>query len=111
MQNRVSMVLKQPFKDLNGLLSKNPNLPMDEKPAKQANQKSWLWTALAANCAVFAIFASRAQRRCPNYSGTNFGESSNATVRGCTHKPNDSNDAGHTSSETFNRSLIITIVK
>ena len=72
MQNRVSAALEQPYEDLKGLLAKNPNLPMDETPTKQANQKAWLWTAVASNFAVFAIFASRAATALPKLLGDEF---------------------------------------
>ena len=72
MQNRVSAALEQPYEDLKGLLAKNPNLSMDETPTKQANQKAWLWTAVASNFAVFAIFASRAATALPKLLGDEF---------------------------------------
>ena len=72
MQNRVSAALEQPYEDLKGLLAKNPNLSMDETPTKQANQKAWLWTAVASDFAVFAIFASRAATALPKLLGDEF---------------------------------------
>ena len=72
MQNRVSAALEQPYEDLKGLLAKNPNLSMEETPTKQADQKAWLWTAVASNFAVFAIFASRAATALPKLLGDEF---------------------------------------
>lgn len=49
-----------------------PQLFMDESPTKQANQKAWLWTAVASTYAVFAIFASRAATALPKLLGDQF---------------------------------------
>ena len=36
------------------------NVHMDETPTKEANRKAWLWTAVAKNFVVFAVFGTRA---------------------------------------------------
>ena len=72
MQNRVSAALRQPYEDLKARLSAEPQLSMDESPTKQANQKAWLWTAVASTYAVFAIFASRAATALPKLLGDQF---------------------------------------
>lgn len=72
MQNRVSEALKQPYEDLKAQLANESQVFMDESPTKQANQKAWLWTAVAATYAVFAIFASRAATALPKLLGDQF---------------------------------------
>ena len=72
MQNRVSEALRQPYEDLKARLSSESQLSMDESPTKQANQKAWLWTAVARTYAVFAIFASRAATALPKLLGGQF---------------------------------------
>jgi transposase len=72
MQNRVSEALEQPYENLKARLANEDQLSMDESPTKQANQKAWLWAAVAATYAVFAIFASRAATALPKLLGDNF---------------------------------------
>ena len=72
MQNRVSQALEQPYENLKSLLANEKQLCMDESPTKQANQKAWLWTAVASTFAVFAIFASRAATALPKLLGDRF---------------------------------------
>ena len=73
MQNRVAAALERPYEDLKARLGKESQLFMDESPTKQANQKAWLWTAVASTYAVFAIFASRAATALPTLLGESFG--------------------------------------
>ena len=72
MQNRVSEALAQPYEHLKAQLANESQLFMDESPTKQANQKAWLWTAVASTFAVFAIFASRAATALPKLLGDKF---------------------------------------
>jgi transposase len=72
MQNRVAAALEQPYEELKARLAKEPQLSMDESPTKQANQKAWLWTAVASTYAVFAIFVSRAGTALPKLLGDSF---------------------------------------
>ena len=72
MQNRVCEALEQPDEDLKARLAGESQLFMDESPTKQANQKAWLWTAVAPTYAVFAIFASRAATALPKLLGDQF---------------------------------------
>jgi transposase len=58
-QNRVSDALAQPYEELRGELTKQPQLFVDESPTKQHTSKAWLWVAVAAQFAVFGIFLSR----------------------------------------------------
>lgn len=59
MQNQVAAALEQPYEELQQALGQQRQLFMDESPTKQANQKAWLWTAVAPLFAVFAIFSTR----------------------------------------------------
>lgn len=60
MQNQVAAALAAPCAELKGALADQNQVHMDESPTKEANQKAWLWTAVARLFAVFAIFPSRA---------------------------------------------------
>lgn len=72
MQNQVAAALEQPYAELKDQLADQPQLNMDESPTKQANQKAWLWTAVAPMFAVFAIFSSRKGEALPKLLGTTF---------------------------------------
>ena len=72
MQNRVAAALEQPYEQLKARLPSESHLFMDESPTKEANQKAWLWTAVASSFAVFAIFARRAATALPALIGENF---------------------------------------
>ena len=60
MEHQVAKALEIPYQELQQALAKQPQVHMDESPTKEANQKAWLWTAVAPLFAVFAIFSSRA---------------------------------------------------
>jgi len=60
MENQVAAALESPYEELRGALTDQPQVHMDESPTKEANQKAWLWTAVAPLFAVFGIFPSRA---------------------------------------------------
>lgn len=60
MEHQVAQALEAPYQELQQALAKQPQVYMDESPTKEANQKAWLWTAVAPLFAVFAIFSSRA---------------------------------------------------
>lgn len=72
MQNQVAAALAPPYEELKQALGNEPQLNMDESPTKQGNQKAWLWTAVAAKIAVFAIFSSRKATALPNLLGNAF---------------------------------------
>jgi transposase len=73
MQNQVADALKAPYEELKQALAKEGQVHMDESPTKEANQKAWLWTAVARLFAVFAIFPSRAGTAVPNLLGESYG--------------------------------------
>jgi transposase len=60
MENQVAAALQTPYEELREGLADQPQVHMDESPTKEANQKAWLWTAVAPLFAVFGIFPSRA---------------------------------------------------
>ncbi len=60
MENQVAAALASPYEELREALAHEPQVHMDESPTKEANQKAWLWTAVAPLFAVFGIFPSRA---------------------------------------------------
>jgi transposase len=72
MQNQVAAALQGPYEQLKNQLGKQDQLFMDESPTKQANQKAWLWTAVAPLFAVFAIFSSRKGDALPKLLGESF---------------------------------------
>ena len=72
MQNQVAAALEVPYEQLKDELGKQAQLFMDESPTKQANQKAWLWTAVAPLFAVFAIFSSRKGDALPKLLGDSF---------------------------------------
>lgn len=72
MQNQVSDALEQPYEDLKGRLASEESLALDESPTKQGRVKAWLWTAVAATFAVFAIFSSRKGTALPQLLGEDF---------------------------------------
>jgi transposase len=72
MQNQVAAALEQPYDELKQSLGDEKQLNMDESPTKQGNQKAWLWTAVAAKIAVFAIFSSRKATALPKLLGDRF---------------------------------------
>ena len=72
MQNRAAEALEQPYEDLKCLLENERQVFMDETPTKEANQKAWLWTAVTARFAIFAIFSSRAATALPKLLGEKF---------------------------------------
>jgi transposase len=72
MQNHVSAAIQAPYEQLKDELGNQGQLFMDESPTKQANQKAWLWTAVAPLFAVFAIFSSRKGDALPKLLGDSF---------------------------------------
>jgi len=72
MQNQVAAAIEAPYEQLKEELGKQDQLFMDESPTKQANQKAWLWTAVAPLFAVFAIFSSRKGDALPKLLGDSF---------------------------------------
>ena len=72
MQNQVAAALQAPYEQLKDELGNQGQLFMDESPTKQANQKAWLWTAVAPLFAVFAIFSSRKGDALPKLLGAAF---------------------------------------
>ena len=59
MENQVAAALESPYEELREALADQPQVHMDESPTKEADQKAWLWTAVAPLFAVFGIFPSR----------------------------------------------------
>jgi len=72
MQNQVAAAIAVPYEQLKNELGEQDQLFMDESPTKQANQKAWLWTAVAPLFAVFAIFSSRKGDALPKLLGHSF---------------------------------------
>lgn len=94
MQNQVTAALDQPYEELRKSLADEKQLNMDESPTKQGNQKAWLWAAVAAKVAVFAIFSSRKGTALPKLLGDVSRASSTVTGPRCIGGPNACNGAG-----------------
>lgn len=60
-QNLVSQAIATPYEQLRQQLEKQPQLFVDESPAKEKTMKAWLWVAVAPMFAVFGIFANRSR--------------------------------------------------
>ena len=73
MENQVAQALAAPYQELQQGLAEQPQVHMDESPTKEANQKAWLWTAVAPLFAVFAIYSSRAGTAVGNLLGETYG--------------------------------------
>ena len=71
-QKRVSQSLAAPHEELKKALACESNLHMDETPTKQAEIKAWLWTAVAKDFVVFAVFPSRASQAITELLGEDF---------------------------------------
>jgi transposase len=59
LQNQATAALAPAYGELTAQLPSAPVLGIDESPTKQARQKSWLWTFVAATYTVFALRTSR----------------------------------------------------
>jgi transposase len=60
-QNLVSDAIAAPHEQLRQELEKQRQLFVDESPTKEAQQKAWLWVAVAPLFAVFGIFGNRSR--------------------------------------------------
>lgn len=60
-QTHVSEALAEPYEELRGQLSEQPQLFVDESPTKENKQKAWLWVAVAPLITVFGIFSNRSR--------------------------------------------------
>lgn len=72
MQNQVADALAGPYDELKDALASQNSVSMDETPTRQGRSKAWLWTAVAATFAVFAIFSSRRGTALPRLLGDDY---------------------------------------
>lgn len=72
MQNQVADALALPYDELKDALASQTSVSMDETPTRQGRSKAWLWTAVAATFAVFAIFSSRRGTALPRLLGDDY---------------------------------------
>ena len=59
MHCQVAQALEAPYEEVKAALGDQSQVCMDEIPTKQAKEKAWLWTVVAPDFAVFAIFPNR----------------------------------------------------
>lgn len=72
MQRQNAAALRAPYEELVSELPTQSRLGMDESPTRQANQKAWLWTAVAGAFTVFAVRLSRAATLLDEWLGEAF---------------------------------------
>lgn len=60
LQNQATAALAPAYEELAAQLPSEPVLGIDESPTKEARQKSWLWTFVAASYTLFALRTTRA---------------------------------------------------
>lgn len=60
LQNQTTDALRPTYDELTRMLPDQGTLHIDESPTKEANQKAWLWTFVAATFTVFAHRLTRA---------------------------------------------------
>jgi transposase len=60
LQNQATVILTPAYEELAAQLPTEPVLGIDESPTKEARQKSWLWTFVAASYTLFALRTTRA---------------------------------------------------
>lgn len=60
LQNQATAILTPAYEELAAQLPTEPVLGIDESPTKEARQKSWLWTFVAASYTLFALRTTRA---------------------------------------------------
>lgn len=59
LQNQATEALRPAYDELVAALPREPVVGMDETPTKEANRKSWLWTAVAEQFTAFALRPTR----------------------------------------------------
>ncbi len=59
LQNQATEALRPAYDELVAALPREPVVGMDETPTKEANRKSWLWTAVADKFTAFALRPTR----------------------------------------------------
>ena len=72
-QNQVAAALKPAYDERQQALAEQPQVFLDETPTQPANQKAWLWTAVARLFAMCAIFSRRKGDALPKLLGENYG--------------------------------------
>lgn len=60
LQNQTTDAMRPTYEELTQMLPDEGTLHIDESPTKEANQKAWLWTFVAATFTVFAHRLTRA---------------------------------------------------
>ncbi len=59
LQNTTTKALRQCYEQMRQALPRSDAVAMDETPAKEANQKAWLWTAVTKRFTLFHIAKTR----------------------------------------------------
>lgn len=59
LQNQVTRALRPCYEQMREALPRSDAVAMDETPAKEANEKAWLWTAVTKQFTLFHIAGSR----------------------------------------------------
>ena len=72
LQNQATAALRPAYEELVAALPEEPVVGMDETPTKEANQKAWLWTAVAGKFTTFAVRPSREGTAVSEWLGNEF---------------------------------------
>ena len=72
LQNQATAASRPAYDELVAALPREPVVGMDETPSKEANRKSWLWTAVAKNFTTFAVRPTREATAVTEWLGESF---------------------------------------
>lgn len=72
LQNTTTKALRPCYEQMRQALPRSDAVAMDETPAKEANQKAWLWTAVTKRFTLFAIRDTRASDVAKELLGKDF---------------------------------------
>jgi transposase len=72
LQNQATDALRPAYEELVSRLPQEPILGIDETPTKEATHKSWLWTFVAEEFAVFAVRPTREATAVSDHLGDAF---------------------------------------
>jgi len=72
LQNQATAAVRPAYDELVAALPTEPIVGMDETPTKEANQKAWLWTAVAGKFTTFAVRPTREATAITDFLGNSF---------------------------------------
>ena len=72
LQNQATAAVRPAYDELAAALPREPTLSIDETPTKEATNKTWLWTYVAAAFTLFAVRPSRERAGVTELLGESF---------------------------------------